>query len=429
MVNFSRRKFLTLAGATATSTILASPLQKLYARANSGKSLFTKGFGELQKDPNGILDLPQGFEYRAFSRTGEIMTDGKPVPGNHDGMAAFQGENNTTILIRNHELTSEHPTPVIAPKEKMYDKLAKAGTTTLIVDGDRQLIKHYVSLAGTIRNCAGGKTPWNSWISCEEDVSIPIANSIERKHGYNFEVKGDGSIAEPIPLIAMGRFYHEAIAVDPKTGYIYQTEDRDDSCIYRFRPKEFGNLQAGGILEALAIKGKPKFDTSTNLSVNETMEVEWVQIEQVDPDTDTVRYEAQDKGAAIFKRGEGAIWAEDKFYFTCTTGGKPGLGQIFRHDPVKNSLELFVESNSREMLDHPDNLTISPFGDLIVCEDGWGEQFLVGVNSEGQCYRLAKNAFNDSEMAGICFSPDGQTMFVNIQKPGITLAIWGNWNK
>ncbi len=423
MAYFSRRKFLTLAGTTATSAILAGPLQKLYA--NSLNSTFSNGFGPLQKDPKGILDLPKGFQYRAFSKMGEKMSDGSIVPTYHDGMAAFAGDNGTTILIRNHELTPQHPNKVVAPEEKMYDKLAKGGTTTLIIDQNRQLIKDYVSLAGTSRNCGGGATPWNSWLTCEEDTSIPTISPVSKKHGYNFEVKAHDTLAEPVPLIAMGRFNHEAIAIDPKTGFVYQTEDRNDSCIYRFQPKEYGNLKAGGILEALVIKGKPKLDTGLNCPLKQPMAVEWVKIDNIDPANDTLRYEAQDKGAAIFKRGEGAIWAENQFYFTCTTGGNKGIGQIFRYNPVSNTLELFLESTSRGVLEHPDNLTISPFGHLIVCEDGGGEQFLVGVNEKGDCYHFAKNALNESELAGVCFSPDGKTMFVNIFHPGITLAIWG----
>jgi hypothetical protein len=428
MINFSRRKFLTLAGTTATSTILAGPLQKLYANANTGQVFSGKGFGPLQKDPQGILDLPKGFQYQAFSKMGDTMSDGTLVPTYHDGMAAFAGENQTTILIRNHELTPQHPNMVAAPEAKMYDKLAKGGTTTLIIDQNRQLIKHYVSLAGTSRNCAGGVTPWNSWISCEEDASIPGLNPVSKKHGYNFEVFANDSLTTPVPLIAMGRFNHEAIAVDPKTGYVYQTEDKNDSCIYRFKPNEYGNLKAGGILEALVIQGKPKFDTSLNFPLKQPLPVEWVKLDDVDPVNDTLRYEAQDKGAAIFKRGEGAVWAENQFYFTCTTGGQKGIGQIFRYHPVSNTLELFVESTSRSILEHPDNLTITPFGHLMVCEDGGGEQFLVGINQQGECYHFARNALNESELAGVCFSPDGQTMFVNIFHPGITLAIWGTWN-
>jgi len=434
-MGISRRGFLTLTGASAASVMLAAPLKNLYARAATGKSVTDKGFGELISDPNGILDLPAGFQYRAFSQTGEIMSDGTPVPQDHDGMAAFLGENGNTILVRNHEVSPEEPSGVIAPEENKYDKLGKGGTTTLVINSDRQLVEHYVSLAGTSRNCAGGSTPWGSWISCEEHTITPgmygkgDPKKVDRKHGYNFEVPVKSSITKAVPLVAMGRFNHEAIAVDPATGYIYQTEDQNDSCIYRFRPTETGNLQAGGILEALVIKGMPTVNTSINFPQSKPLEVEWVQLEEVDPDEDTLRYEAQNKGAAIFKRGEGACFGNNReVYWTCTSGGKQELGQIFRYDTKANTVELFVESPGREILDYPDNLIFAPNGHLIVCEDGLDEQYLVGVTPEGKCYPFAHNALNKSELAGVCFSPDGKTMFVNIQKPGITLAVWGGWD-
>jgi secreted PhoX family phosphatase len=428
----SRRRFLTLAGASATTFALASTLKNYYARATTGKELFARGFGELISDPNGILDLPKGFQYQILSETGNLMSDRATVPTNHDGMAAFSGKDGTTILVRNHELSPDQTPAVVAASSKKYDKLSNGGTTTLIVERDRKVVKEFVSLAGTNRNCSGGITPWRSWISCEEDTSTPEtfaphdSRRVSLKHGYNFEVFADERIADPVPLVAMGRFRHEAIAVAPKTGYIYQTEDREDSCIYRFRPHQFGNLKAG-ILEALVIKNMPTVNTGIDFPVGEPKQVEWVTIEEVDPEQDTLRDEAQAKGAAIFKRGEGICFGNEEIYWTCTNGGKAGKGQIFRYNLAAETIELFIESPGTEVLDYPDNLILTPFGHLMVCEDGAGEQFLVGIAPTGECYHFARNALNNSEFAGVCFSPDGQTMFVNIYSPGITLAIWGDF--
>ena len=251
---------------------------------------------------------------------------------------------------------------------------------------------------------------------------------VSKKHGYNFEVPSFGGLAQPIPLKAMGRFRHEAIATDPKTGYIYETEDQNNSCIYRFRPHKAGNLAAGGTLEALVIKNMPRVDTGINFPIGKSHKIKWVKLEDVDPEHDTLRYEAQAKGAAIFRRGEGICYANGEFYWTCTNGGNAGVGQIFRYNPRKETIELFVESPGTEVLDYPDNLILAPFGDLIVCEDGRGEQFLVGITPEGNTYKFARNALNNSEFAGVCFSADGNTMFVNIYNPGMTLAIWGNFS-
>lgn len=205
-------------------------------------------------------------------------------------MATFPGPQGTTILVRNHELSPNSSTRVIAPNGKVYDELCRGGTTTLIVGKDRQLIRDFASLTGTYRNCAGGLTPWGSWISCEENTSTPDTNTpdspnnVSKFHGYNFEVPSTATEpVDPLPLVAMGRFNHEAIAIDPRTGIVYQTEDQGNSLFYRFIPKQPGYLQAGGVLEALVIKGRPQINTRTGFPVGEHMEAEWVVIDGVNP--------------------------------------------------------------------------------------------------------------------------------------------------
>lgn len=429
-MNLSRRHFLSIAGASLTGTIIGAPISRLFTRAANGLSIQAEGYGPLIRDPHGLLDLPRGFQYRAFSHVGERMSDGFPVPAQHDGMAAFPGPNHTTILIRNHELS-----PNQAPSAQggnAYDPKCGGGTTTLILNAQRQLLRHYASLTGTYRNCAGGPTPWGSWISCEENTSTPdIDPAVSKRHGYNFEVpiQATGPVA-PKPLVAMGRFNHEAVAVDPDSHIVYQTEDREDGLFYRFLPHQPQSLQAGGVLEALKIKGQPQLNTKRDIPVGKPFPVEWVRIQYPDPLQDTVRAEGYAKGAAQFCRGEGICLGEQEILFCCTSGGAANLGQIWRYTPGKNSnnggtLTLFVEPNDPGVLDYPDNLTMSPFGDLFLCEDGRGEQFIRGINQQGQLYRFARNALNDKEFAGACFSTDPLTLFVNIQNPGITFAIWG----
>ena len=446
----SRRGFFSLAGTTAAGVAVASPLQALFARAAFGQSV-TTGYGALApvmpenvaelppEYQNSLLQLPPGFKYTAFSIEGQPMSDGSLVPADHDGMAAFPGPRGTTLLVRNHELSPNETPAVQAPSSMKYDPLCAGGTTTLIVSADRKLVRDYTSLAGTYRNCAGGPTPWGSWVSSEENTSTPAGNNggsrdVSTKHGYNFEVPARGGLVTPVALTDMGRFNHEAIAVDPATGYVYETEDRGDSCFYRFKPNQYGQLNSGGILEAMVIKGMPAVNTKTGfLSMKgQPLEVEWVTLQDVDPAEDTLRFEAQDKGAAIFSRGEGIWYGNSEIYWTCTNGGDAGLGQVWRYDPDTDTVSLFVESEDQSVLDNPDNITVAPFGDVFLCEDGDGEQYIVGVTPQGELYQFAKNNLNTREWAGACFSADGKTMFVNIQTPGITFAIWpesGSWSR
>ncbi|NJM67446.1 MAG: DUF839 domain-containing protein [Acaryochloris sp. RU_4_1] len=429
-MNVSRRQFLSLAGTSFTGTVLSAPLFHLWARVAQGLPIHTEGYGPLIRDPKGLLDLPRGFQYRAFSRTGEPMSDGFPVPAKHDGMAAFSGLQNKTILIRNHELSPDE-TPAVQGKNP-YDPQCTGGTTTLVLNSDRQLIKHYASLTGTYRNCAGGATPWGSWISCEENISTPeLDPMVSKRHGYNFEVPilASGSVS-PQPLVAMGRFMHEAVAVDANSHIVYQTEDREDGLFYRFIPHRPQELKAGGILEALKIKGQPQAITRQGIPIGKLLPVEWVRIEDPDPNTDTVRQEGFAKGAAQFSRGEGICLGQQEVLFSCTSGGTARLGQVWRYIPGRSpteggTLTLWVEPNDPGILDYPDNLTLAPFGDLFLCEDGRGEQFIRAINPQGQLYSFARNALNNYELAGICFAQNPFTLFVNMQTPGITFAIWG----
>lgn len=470
-MSFSRRKFITLAGAGAVGLSMVSPLEAFYSKVAGGEVAGGTGYGPLSpKLPENadelqgvivggfdlgitaLLSLPSGFNYTAISILGQPMNDGGTVPGLHDGMAAFPGAKNTTILVRNHEVSSRGSNPVVPSNGNMYDQLG-GGTTTVMIGPNRRVISQYASLAGTIRNCAGGPTPWGSWITCEENVSLPGASGgVTKKHGYNFEVPASANIqvAEPTPLTAMGRFNHEAVAVEPVTGYVFQTEDRGDSCFYRFRPNIQGDLQSGGVLEALKITDSraPNMEAATG-SHNTAMgyrelkgtplSATWVQIDVADPAGDTVRVEGRSKGAARFTRGEGAWYGNGQTYFVCSNGGNNGIGQVFAYksdlaDSSRGTLTLVVEAvaaadPANNILAAPDNICVAPFGDLFLCEDGSGSEHVVGVNRAGDLYRFATNVLNESEFAGSCFSPNGKTMFVNIQSPGITLAIWGPWTR
>ncbi len=407
------------------------------------------------------MDLPQDFSYTILSRWGDTMDDGYRVPHRPDGMATFPGPDGLTVLIRNHEVNFNADLAEGAFGEDltkqleldpslMYDagtergRPCQGGTTTVVYDTRSQkVVRQYLSLAGTIRNCAGGPTPWNSWITCEETVERAGDGRLV-DHGYAFEVpaSADMGLASPVPLTAMGRFNHEAVAVDPASGIVYQTEDRHDGLIYRFIPTVPGQLAEGGQLQALVVRGHQSLDTRNweqqLVTPGHQIPVAWIDLNEVEAPEDDLRHRGFEAGAACFARGEGMWYGNGAVFFACTNGGKAKKGQIWRYipSPVEGTegevqqpgtLELFVEPNDGALVDNADNLTVAPWGDLIVCEDGGGDQFLVGVTPEGALYKFARNALGDSELAGATFAPDGTTLFVNIQHAGLTLAITGPW--
>ena len=439
----SRRQMLSLTGGAASAAVLESCLRSLSNPVTSQTLQPHARFGPLRPDPDGILDLPAEFRYRIISTAGQRMNDGHRVPGAFDGMGAFPGPDGHVILIRNHELLPNDWFGLSAPADFVYDAPCKGGTTTMVVAPDYTVVRQFTSLAGTAHNCAGGVTPWNSWISCEEFTVTPAAQNpwikVTKPHGYNFEVPADASsTVAPEPLIAMGRFRHEAIAVDPRTNIIYQTEDQGDGLFYRFIPNDVTQLQAGGRLEALMVSDRPQTITASGFPVNQPVLVEWVPIEDVNPVRDTVRQEGFGKGAARFSRGEGICYSSGHIYFTCTNGGDIPHGQIWKYTPDASEsppplgrstgnggvLELLAQPNNSRILDYPDNLVMSTWGDLLICEDGGGEQFIVGLTPEGTLYPFARNALNSAEFAGICPAPGSETLFLNIYSPGLTLAVW-----
>ncbi|MBK9120156.1 MAG: DUF839 domain-containing protein [Phycisphaerales bacterium] len=419
------------------------------------------GYGPLRPDPEGLFDLPAGFSYRVISRVGDEMVDGLRVPGLPDAMATFPGPGGQVILLCNHELdAADHRRGPFGPQNHLFKRVDAAllfdagrgrqpclgGTTTLVWDSAQQrVIRQYLSLAGTERNCAGGPTPWGTWITCEETVRLADDN-YEHNHGYNFEVpaRAEVGLARATPLRAMGRFNHEAVAVSPETGIVYQTEDRSDGLLYRFLPRERGRLNAGGILQVLAVRDRAGLDTrnweEATIHSGTPLAVRWLAIDEIEAPRDDLRLRGHAAGAARFARGEGMWWGEREFYFACTNGGQAKAGQLWRYRPsaaegtpeedaAPPTVELFCEPNDRGLIDNADNLTIAPWGDVILCEDGQRPAHLVGVTPAGGIYTLGRNALSNSELAGATFSPDGATLFLNIQHDGLTLAITGPWAK
>jgi secreted PhoX family phosphatase len=432
-----------------------SPAIALPERAKSSP------LGPLRADPDRILDLPAGYSYRIVSRAGDRMSDGLRVPHAHDGMAAFEGDDGRVILVCNHELgpedglqnafgTDRDAVPSFV-RERLYDggegvTPGNGGTTTTIFNpGSGKTERQHLSLVGTEYNCAGGATPWGSWLSCEESFRSPGYRGgyrREKAHGYVFEVPASATgLVNPEPIKAMGRFEHEAAAVHPPSGIVFMTEDKVDSLFYRYIPRQPGKLLEGGRLQALAIGDGSSVNTSnwhgkTTIKLDEEIPVHWIDLDNVDSKRNDLRIRGAAKGATTFTRGEGLCVAGDDFFFTATTGGPASLGQVFHYSAsahegtarevdAPGSLTLIAESNADSLLRNADNIMMAPNGDLMVCEDTASNCGIVGIGPDGVQYEIADNPYTGSELAGLCISPDGKTLFVNIQYPGMTLAISG----
>jgi uncharacterized protein len=465
----SRRAFLSRSGALAGGLALSAPLLAFAERVATGAQLETSSrYGPLLN--KGDLWLPRGFNYTIVSREGQRMKNGDPTPSRFDGMAAFDKSGPNTVLIRNHENRSRAGV-IVETETSLHhsvrydpDPSYNGGVIRLVVNKGK-LLRSEPVLGGTTHNCAGGTTPWGTWITCEEIFwpATPTAFPGAANHGYIFEVGAiDDNPTAAVPIKQAGRFDHEAVSWS--NGALYETEDAGNASFYRYVPRQAptqaGDLLAStGPLQALVIDGLSRFDTRLKNTwpggVGASVPVSWIDVPNPDPTNGGpvlgVRGQAQALGAAIFARTEGCWAHEDKVYFDCTTGGSDalppnGFGQIFELDTARSTLTLLFESHRTEApgpetLIRPDNLTISPVGDLLMCEDtanalgdtGDPPCFIRGLTRDGLLYPLARSETNPTEFCGACFDGKGEVLYVNQQgRPnfgieGVTYAIMGPW--
>lgn len=490
----SRRGFLRGSTSIAALSFIGT-MQALQARnanaATGSTGLVASPYGPVAPaldEATGLplLQLPEGFAYRSYGWTGDPMDNGQPCPSNHDGMAVIasygRGNSVDVVLVRNHE-RGQSTSLIQAPA--MYDtasssvngRFAGGGTTNLRFKG-RQWLGMEASLGGTLTNCAGGPTPWGTWLTCEETGSN-LESQGGKKHGYVFEVRANAAETTGKPIVAMGRFSHEAVAVDPKTRFAYLTEDnRNKSGFYRFIPNDAsgrpGSYEAGGKLQMARVVGKANVDLNV-AATGDTHSLEWVDI--ADPDANPASIalpgfagttsvagpfaQGWAQGGLRMARGEGIWYRDGKLFIVDTaTGvnaagvGGNGEGAVWEYDLATSTLKAVFVSLSAVAANNPDNITISPRGGVLLCEDGGGVddqgqgriERLVGLTSEGASFVFARHNVNlsveqiasagktvapgdyrNSEFCGACFDPAGQVLFVNVQSPGITFAIWGPW--
>jgi secreted PhoX family phosphatase len=427
-----------------------------------------------------LLKLPAGFSYKSFGWTGDLMTNGQPCPAAHDGMAVVRsrrvGRSTELVLIRNHELGGT-PNSSFFGAPAVYDtgtssNQYSAGGTTNVVFTDGNWVSVSPSLGGTRTNCAGGPTPWGSWLTCEE-VGSDAASTQDRKHGYVFEVAADAAQTSAQPIIGMGRFAHEAVAVDPATGIVYQSEDSSGkSGFYRFIPNvtqgSLGSLAQGGTLQMAKVVGQNNVNVAP-AQLDQTYALEWVTI--ADPDQNRGNatglngqvitsaagpfVQGWQQGGLRMNRGEGMWYHAGKVYLMDTSGGTVNLGAIWELDLATQVMTCIYSTSGASVGNMGDNITVSPRGGIVICEDasnaandefGLGQR-LMGLSPNGDTFIFAKNNVNLSaaqltaagkntglagnhvtnEFAGACFDPTGRYLFVNIQTPGITFAITGPW--
>lgn len=501
MGTVDRRTFLRQSAVVVLGTIggAAGPFSGLVARAamtGPKKAASNGGYGPLApvpdlRDGTVRLQLPAGFRYRSFGLSGEPLTTEPSTltPGRTDGMAAFSWRGGTVRLVRNHEVTQPGVVGAFGDTTGVYDPQAPGGTTTLEIsprtlEDENPDVESWVSLNGTTFNCAGGASPWGTWVTCEETPNgvdqqrsflvgpgDPDDLTYTRKHGYIYEVpadRGPGELETAQPIRSAGRFAHEAAAVDPATGIVYMSEDdfAYASGLFRYippnRPFQDKRIEDGGVLEVLGVEpeggGDPvSVDLHTGQTPGTEYRVRWIPIEDPDPDfapglsndeaARVVFQEGESKGAARFSRLEGMGHFGRKIFFVSTEGGGPfasdpgpnasagfgeGYGQVWMYDTRKETLTLLFESPGPDVLDFPDNIIVSPRRkSVVLCEDSGQGNMLRALTTDGQVFDFALNdlAGGADEFAGATFDPGGQVLYTNLQSNGITFAIWGPWER
>ena len=358
------------------------------------KDLFKKNKKDInEKFEDDIIFKKKGFVAKALAESGKyVINDRLKYHKNPDGGDVFKMKDGGWVYVSNSESSNK-----------------KGGVGALRFNKKGKLIKYYSILDKTERNCSGGRTPHNTWLSCEE-----------HSKGIVWQCYPDGK-RNAMPLPQLGVFSHEAAAVDPKTNIVYMTEDDTDGLIYKFVPKyKTDENYSNGILYA-ACRGKDKT-------------VEWKEIKDPSAEKKKTRYQVH-KGYRNNK-WEGCVYHPDGYIYICESNKG-----IYRYDIKKNKLELFYKSlNSHDpsKLNSPDNICVTPKGNILVSEDPGGlwndylELWIIDHKTRDAYPFLQVHNHFGSELAGVAFSPNGKKLYFSSQRGkngnGITYEISGNFN-
>lgn len=483
--NAGRRRFLQGGAAVAFGSMF--PLELLAQLCEAEADLTYGGLSAVGDENAGFsLKLPGGSTLWSFSSTGQTMADGVPAPGLHDGMGICRESTNGIItLVRNHEVKAGDPldpphgeatadafTEGLAGFTSCYDPAAPGGTTTLKFDRvNEEWVEARSSLSGTIDNCAGGNTPWGTWLTCEEDLTINGSGASQKKHGYVFEVRTDGSASSSQPITAMGRFLHEAAAVvdrrvtidlDPGTGPVelepetasqhgdvYLTEDAGSSggnyvdCgFYLFVPSKTdrSNMQPGDLNSGTL---KIMRHNTTNGKINTwANQLRWrVKFEDVGS-ANLDRPFGKKTNKMAFKKTEGAFYdrCEHAVWIVAGNSGKTTdqgkFGRIFKYNIGTGWLDVMYDSYAHADLSFPDNMTRMKDGSLLFCEDTPQNRnprirrinFATEPPTIATLVEFDRAAAGypsnfDAEFTGVCLSDDNKFLFFCLQRPSVTFAV------
>jgi len=456
--NLSRRSFVHLSALNALALMACRKAPRKGAPLDVPSNRIS-GFGPLVANPSAVLELPQGFQCAVVQRFNETMTCGNRMPAQPDGMTCHMDSLGRYVLLRNHELSdaawmkqarNQYPTDIYAENRRpsgAYSQEMYGGVSRVVMDPQRlvrglktgdaagSVVSSNLVLTGTQFNCSGGSIE-GGWISCEE--------SDAPEHGYAFFTRTDDDRlvdAHSRRVTSWGCLKREGVSVEPRTGHVYMTEDHRDGSLYRFVPDNSDDPMGAGRLQALAIEGLTDTDPESPLTRGASWPVRWVAVGDPQAALKPCREQVQALGAARFNRCEGSVLVDGSLWFIASTAGPVGAGQIFRLDVENGVLHLEVQVDDRSVLSMPDNLTIAPWGDLLLAEDNYNagggatHQFIRGLTPDGAIYDFARNPVSfpgdcGAELSGPCFSPDGRVLFVNIQAPvGATVAIQGPWGR